>query len=474
MDHSLAAGCPVGDISGIGLVCNCEPFHKAGAGNGVSFATMAAAHTPVSTGNLIKVGTGDVLVGMFVSELDRNWSETPFPLGGFHVKNADDILLLQKFCKTVTIDINKSAEPARRRRSNLTILSSARRAAPAGASLKVNRDAYPVTQTVKQLIDKAAQSYAELVQTMAGVGKAVRNGDRLDLAALEQPSATMVECLLANPQVLIWILGTEDEPQTTNTYCVRAAIWAGILARQFGLKQKDIELLFQSTLVADIGMHLLPERLVNKRGPFRKKEYLAYRKHVDFGLELLNSQQEVDERLLRVVRAHHERHDGLGFPKGLKGDQIPVLARFAALAYSYERLLRSNDRKRRVSPARAIAKLYRQRKLKFPEQLVVEFIHLLGTYPVGSLVQLDNGDIALVLEQNDNERLSPKVAVIADATLQPLAKPKPLDLAAQKDKDNGRRIKTSVNPGEVDLNLSDYRFQFAGKRLALAGFAFRF
>lgn len=436
--------------------------------------TMVATNTPVSTATLLKVATNDVLVGMFISELDRSWSDTPFPLGGFHIKSADDILLLQKFCKVVTIDTNKGAEPAARRRSNLTILSSARRAAPAAASLKVNRDAYPVTHTAKQLIDKTVQSYDQLVLAMQALGQAVRNGDALDIAGLEQPSAVLVECLLANPQVLVWILGTEDEPRTANTYCVRAAIWAAILARQFGQKQADIELLFLSTLLADVGMHLLPERLVNKRGPFRKKEYLAYRKHVDFGLELLSSHEQLDERLLRVVRAHHERHDGLGFPKGLKGDQIPVLARFAALAYSFERLLRSNDRKRRLSPARALAKLYRQRKLKFPEQLVVEFIHVLGTYPVGSVVKLDNGDVALVLEQNPEERLSPKVAVICDASQKPLAKPKLLDLATQKDRDSGRRIKASVNPGELSLDLSNYRFQFLGKRLALAGFAFRF
>jgi len=435
---------------------------------------MVAANTPASNATLLKVAANDVLVGMFISELDCNWSNTPFPLDGFHVKNADDILLLQKFCKVVTIDTNKGAEPASRRRSNLTILSSARRAAPSGASLKVNCDAYPVTQTLKQLIDRAVQSYDQLISALDELGRAVRHGDPLDIAGLEKPSSTVVECLLANPQVMVWILGTDNEPRTTNTYCVRAAIWAAILARQFGLKQPDIELLFLSTLVADVGMHLLPERLVNKRGPFRKKEYLAYRKHVEFGLELLTSHQDVDERLLRVVRAHHERHDGLGFPKGLKGDQIPVLARFAALAYSFERLLRSNDRQRLVSPARALAKLYRQRMLKFPEQLVVEFIHVLGTYPVGSLVKLDNGDIALVLEQNPEERLSPRVAVICDAEQQPLAKPKPLDLAAQKDKGSGRRIKASVNPGEIRLDLSDYRFRFFGKRLALGGLAFRF
>lgn len=432
---------------------------------------MVASESSVSLPNQVKLGTNDVLVGMFVCELDCKWSETPFPLGGFHVKTADEIVLLQKFCKVVTIDTNKGAEPARRRRSNLTILSSARRAAPAAASLKVNRDAWPVTHTLKQQIDKSHASYLAMNDALAGLAQAVRKGDPLDLDSLQEPSTALIDSILANPQTLVWILNTEDQLKQQNSHCVRAAIWAALLSRQFGLKRNDIELLFQGVLLADIGMNLLPERLVNKQGPFRKKEYLAYRKHVDFGLELLAGYPQLDERVVRIVRNHHERHDGLGFPKGLKGDQIPVLARFTSLAYCYERLLKSNCRNKRLSPARAISRLYKQRELKFPEQLVVEFIHVLGTYPVGSVVQLSNGELALVLEQNMEERLSPKVAVIADAQQQVYENPKPIDLSSPKEE---RRIKASVNPGGLAISLENYTFQFVGKRISFAGLGFRY
>ena len=125
-----------------------------------------------------------------------------------------------------------------------------------------------------------------------------------------------------------------DEVQATD-YCVRASIWAAILARQFGIRKSEIQTLFMGTLLADIGMQALPEKLLSKRGSFRKKEFLAYKKHVELGMELVTSKSKLDSKVTGIIRCHHERHDGMGFPRGLQGEQIPQLARFANLAYSF-------------------------------------------------------------------------------------------------------------------------------------------
>jgi len=230
--------------------------------------------------------------------------------------------------------------------------------------------------------------------------------------------------------------------------------------------------IFLGTLFSDIGMNLLPEKLVNKRGHFRKKEYLAYRKHINLGLDLLSQYPDVDDDVLRIVRCHHERHDGRGFPKQLKGDQIPALARYAILAFSFERLLRMNVQKARISPARAIARLYKQRVLKFPEQLIVEFIHVMGMYPVGTIVELCSGELALVLEQHESQRLFPKVALLTDAKREQLKSPRVVDLSGESSSKN-RGISTSVSAGEYPLDLRQYTQKFFGMRLGLGALSIR-
>ena len=197
------------------------------------------------------------------------------------------------------------------------------------------------------------------------------------------------------------------------------------------------------------------------------------KQHVDFSVETLSQYHHLDDRVIRIVRSHHERHDGHGFPKGLRGDQIPTLARFAILAYCFERLLRTNDNRRGVSPARAMARLYKQRELKFPEQLVVEFIHVLGMYPVGTVVELSSGERALVLEQNQKDRLHPRIALITDEFHKLLDTPRVVDLAAEAEGGSVRAIAGNVNPDRLDVDLADYTFRFCGKRIALGPLGFR-
>ncbi|MEQ8954875.1 MAG: DUF3391 domain-containing protein, partial [Gammaproteobacteria bacterium] len=109
----------------------------------------------------LKLASRDLVLGMYVSEIDCPWTDTPFPMGGFYVRNAEDIQVLLKHCKEVWIDINKGTAP-RAKKNQLTILSTARKSAPVSAPLKVNRDVYPQTHSIKQLLDKSHESFQQL------------------------------------------------------------------------------------------------------------------------------------------------------------------------------------------------------------------------------------------------------------------------------------------------------------------------
>lgn len=433
---------------------------------------MKTTEAYFESSHLIKVDCRDILLGMYIYELDRAWSETPFPVDGYHVKSGDDIQKLQKFCKTVYIDTNRGVAPSKSKKSQLTILSNARRAVPQSVQLKVNRDVYPTTKKHNQQLNAASRAYSKLKQEFASLTNETRISKKLSMGSLEKSIAELVEFIVANSQTLIWVLNTESKDRGKTDYCVRAAIWAVTLARQIGLNKNELLILFTGTLLADIGMCLLPERLVDKRGPFRKKEFLAYKKHIDLGMQLLGGNQSLDDRVVSIVRCHHERHDGLGFPRKLKGEQIPTLARFANLAYCYERFLGSNGGYS-TSPASALNKLYKQRMLKFPEQLVVEFIHVMGMYPVGNVVEMDSSELALILAQNPTEKLSPKIALITDVNGNELVKPQVIDLSQQKASGDIRSITGTHSNRSETVDLSAYTFRFSGSKFGLGRFSLR-
>jgi len=431
--------------------------------------------------NLLRLSSGELLLGMYVFELDCEWSKTPFPMGGFHIKNVEDIEILAKYCKQVVIDTNKGVKPRKERSDRLTILSRARRAAPSLSSLKINRDAYAVTQSMKQQIDLAYGLHQTLKADLAEQARTVRIGGDLLLEQLETSIVALVDSVIVNPQTHIWLLNTDSAQRQASDYSVRAAIWAVVLARQVGMTIREMRILSLGTLLADIGMQLLPESLATKRGPFGKEDFIAYRQHVDLGVELMSRYPELDPRVSAIIHCHHERQDGRGFPRMLKGKKIPLLARIANLAYCFERLLRSNSEEPAMPAAKALSKLYKQRKLKFPEQLVVELIHVMGTYPIGSLVVLSTGEVALVLEQNLLEKLSPKIALLTDGKKNLMKTPVLKDLAKQGKSKIDRSIVTSyrsknsaVGLGEgKDLDARNYTLEFFGKRIGVGSFSFR-
>ncbi|MCH7671863.1 MAG: DUF3391 domain-containing protein [Proteobacteria bacterium] len=450
---------------------------------------MTPPESHVAADHIVKLDCDDLLPGMYICELDRAWSDTPFQIDGFHLKTAEDIQLVLKFCQFVYIDTNRGAKPQKMKRDQLTILSSARKATPVSASVKVERDTYPITHSIKQQLDKARKSYHSIkleldaqalaIRQRAGKARSAVGGEaesqNLNIALLDQQLLRLIDTIVANPQALIWILNTESVASIAKqhaNYCVRAAIWAGILARQLGMSKSDMKVLFQGTLLADIGMNLLPQRLVSKRGPFRRKEFLAYVKHVEFGLEILSGQAALDNRVAGIVRCHHERHDGLGFPAGIGGKKIPALARIANLAYCYERLLRIHSRQR-VSPAKAMSRLYKQRELKFSQQLVAEFIQVMGIYPVGTVVALASGEQALILEQNPHEKLSPKIAIVTDTDQAVLKKASIVDLAKQEYATTDRIITGAPAPSRTRVNSSKYAQSFFGKKIGVGRFSFR-
>lgn len=441
-------------------------------------SAMINSESPYRSDHLLEVFSKELLIGMFVVDLDCAWSETPFTLGGFHIKNHGEIQILLKYCKKVHIDINKGVKPRREKLNQLTILSSARQAVPTSAALKVKREEYPVSRSLKQQIDKSFRLYTSLKQDFQAAAQSIRAGDKVDFDEFNRSIEGLTGAIIANPQTLIWILNTDPSEYTPTGYCVRASIWATILARQIGMSRDDMHILFLGTLLADIGMSLLPEHLVNKQRPFSKKDLQFYRKHVELGLEILADYPSLDDRVSSILRCHHERHDGLGFPRKLRGEQIPELARFSNMAYCFERLLKSNSGDQLVPPSKALAKLYKQRVLKFPQQLVVEFIHVLGSFPIGSMVELSSSEIALVLEQNSSARLYPKVAIIAESDGVPLEKPRIVELANQPSSEEPLSIstvfKTDCSHKKATIKPSIYTFSFCGIRVGFGAIGLRF
>ncbi|RMF19360.1 MAG: HD-GYP domain-containing protein, partial [Gammaproteobacteria bacterium] len=152
--------------------------------------------------------------------------------------------------------------------------------------------------------------------------------------------------------------------------------------------------------------------------------------------------------------SHHERHAGHGYPQGLKGTEIPFHARIAAIADCYDAITSERPYARPVSPSEAVSKLYEWRNVEFQAALVEEFIQAIGIYPAGTLVELTDGRVGIVIQAHATRRLKPRVLLLRDADKAPIP-PEEVDLLelekAQPEDCPG--VKKALEPGAHGIDM---------------------
>lgn len=394
-----------------------------------------------------KVYVEDLQRGMFVSRLDRPWTRTPFALQGFYIRDLEEIRQLQKYCRYVYVDVVKtvgdvgvklrrmsqSAATAEKPRG---VRSSRGPATPAlipCRPVQIQRDAYPQPVPARKEAAKAEKLYREIAQGMDAVGSLVGEQRALPLRKIQAAMEQLVDSMLRSPDASAWLARIQEKDEHTYRHSIRAGIWAVLFGRHIGLRRQDLIRLGLATLLKDVGKLLLDDEVLQAidRNP---RQELEYRKFVGHSVELLSKDPQLDPEVVKIVQCHRERHDGSGYPAGLRGDKIPVLARMCGIVTFYDEATNPRGARFPVAPSRAVAELYDLRGICYQEQLVVEFIQAIGLYPTGTQVELSTGEVAVVLEQTYRRRLKPKVMVVLDRDKQQLPEPRLLDLAADDDR----------------------------------------
>ena len=232
-------------------------------------------------------------------------------------------------------------------------------------------------------------------------------------------------------------------------HSINCAILMVMFGRSLGMEKSTLQHLGAGALLMDIGMVKLPLLLTHKADSLSAKETQRMQQHVDIALKLLEPIDDLNEVSLTVIKQHHERLDGSGYPDGLRTEQITQYARMAAIVDTYDSLTTVKPCRDKFKPADALKKIQDEDWGLDPE-LVAKFISCIGANPIGSLVQLASGKLAMVMRLNRLQPLSPMVMVFYNLTTK-LDDVAQLDLSQVKDEIIG-----SVSPDEFGINLSEF------------------
>ncbi len=359
------------------------------------------------------IPVSDLRFGMYIAELDRPWTDTPFRFQGFVLSTGQQLEALQKYCKTVFVDLERS-EPAD---------------APRPAPLPLGRTIYAEKATVEQELGPARVAYTGSQLLMNEALSAVRIGRTLDAERVRTAIDSLTASVLRNPDAMLLFSQLREKGEYAVSHSLDVSIYMTAFGRFLQLEQGQIEFLGYVGLLQDIGKVRLPKSLLEKRGRLNVEEFEQAKLHVSHSVEILRATPGIPRDLPRIAVLHHERQDGSGYPNHLRGSQIGMIGSIAGIVDTFDAMTVRRPYADPVAPSAAISNLYKWRGVFFDAQLVEQFIRFIGIFPVGSLVELNSGEIAVVMSQNPAKRLQPRVMVIRDAKGNPMRPQKLLDLS---------------------------------------------
>ncbi|MEQ8662690.1 MAG: HD-GYP domain-containing protein, partial [Gammaproteobacteria bacterium] len=327
-----------------------------------------------------------------------------------------------------------------------------------GGALPRRTCEYPDETAVERELVDAERAFDSLQVTYAEFVSALRNSGHgeLDIEPLQLTVNDLQASILRNPDAMLLLCHLRGADSYTYRHAISSSVLAILFGRHLGLRRSQIHDLGMGMLLADIGKLNLPRDLLEAPRALTDDEFAIMRGHVEHSLAVLERSAGVSAGTRVVVRAHHERFNGRGYPDRLAGDDIPMLARLAGIVDTYDAMTNERVYARARSPLEAIQALYETRDVGFHGPLVEQFIQALGIYPVGTLVLLSSGEVAVVIGINRLRRLLPKVMMLLGADKQPLTHNRLVDLASQDDTDTPLSVREALPPGAFGISAADY------------------
>jgi len=398
----------------------------------------------------LKIEVEDLAPGMYVTELDRAWLDTPFPTQGFPINGDKDLAELRSLCKFVYIDPERAA-PALKG-------TNRRKSAGPEALMAESATVHTDALAMEQEMASAKEAHSKVTAAIQEYLEAARLGKKVDLPSIERSIATLVSSILRNPDAMMWLLRFKKHGDYLYSHAVNSSILGAAFGRHLGLPKRDLEHLALGAALFDAGKTKLPKELLEKPGRLTAEEFELVKGHVQNGAQLLQKSGELPGPVLELIEAHHERFNGSGYPHGLSGGKIPLFGRMIAIVDCYDAITTDRPYARAISGHEAIRRLYDWRDSDFQDELVEQFIQTLGVYPTGTLVELSTGEVGIIISQNRIRRLRPRVMVVLDTNKVSYDAAPIVDLLEEtKDKDgNPLDIVATLEPGSYGVRPDEF------------------
>jgi putative nucleotidyltransferase with HDIG domain len=404
----------------------------------------------------------DVRIGTYVY-VDLGWIKHPFALNSFKISSRDQIdTLIELGVKRIRWSPEKSdpepgSEPPPadgQADGEVGSGGTARQAvveavaAEAAALAEERRQRRDKLDAQRESLERCEQEFTAASRAYRQVVDLVGSAPEAARAQVVQLVDDMVGKLLEQDETAIRLL-SESVGERASQHSINVSVISLLLGKTLGLDAAQLDILGSGALLHDIGLIALPERLRWLDAQFSAAERRLYREHVAHGVAI-GTRMKLPPEEIAIIAQHHELADGRGYPRQLSGEQIAPLARIVALVNLYDNLCNPGNPSRAITPHEALALIFAQMRNQFDNKVLMPFIRMMGVYPPGSVVELTDGRLALVVSVNAARPLKPNVIIHEPSV--------PRDEALVEDlEQNGELgIRRSLKPLQLPKAAFDY------------------
>ena len=352
---------------------------------------------------LREIPVEELKVGMYVSKLDRPWTETPFVFQGFVLTSDKQIEVVKKYCKRVFVDPEKEDTAALKQQAGDSV-----------ASIR-GTTVYKDTASLDVELPRARSAIAQTTNVLRQISSDLKVGSAVDGGKVRQAASDITESVVRNPDAATLLVQLQEKSGETFNRAIHVSVMMSIFGRFLQLPPESVEQLSLLGLLQDAGKIKLPTALLEKREPLTAEEMTLYQTHVDHSVEILTKTTGLPDDLPGLASLHHEHFDGSGYPRGIRGSAIALPGMIAAIVDAFDTLVAPPPQGKHMSPSNALNVIFKGRGTQFQPALVEQFIQCVGVYPVGAAVELNTGEVGIVIAQNPLRRLQPRVMVVKDA-----------------------------------------------------------
>ncbi|MGH1612702.1 HD-GYP domain-containing protein [Vibrio parahaemolyticus] len=399
----------------------------------------------------IKLTVDRIQPGLHI-RLPLKWNDHPFLLNSFKIKDQEQIEMIRhlgvKFVYFNPEQSDAAPLPVNQIQTDSTTSNES-----------LDLETQKLWQEKQKRIEKLSAYRRRVIQCekeferslarMRSVMTKIRNRPTAAVDEAQLLIEDIVEKLMCDDNVTLHLMNGKNEFEDIYFHSLNVAVIAMMIGRAKGYSAKQLKELSFAALFHDMGKIKIPTAILRKQVPLTEPETNYLKLHTKYGLDLANQIEGFPESAKTVIAQHHELRDGSGYPEGLKGDEIDELAQIVIVANAFDNLCHTPIASEQKIPYTALSHLYKNCKHLYKEENLNILIKFMGVFPPGTVVQLSNNMVGLVISVNASNLLFPNVLVYDPSVPRTQA---PIIELASKD----LRIVNAIHPSKLPDKIKEY------------------